>query len=405
MKRAFFIILPLLAVLLGLSRAWAGQGLALAQEPPSATPTLDPRPTLPPTWTPTPTRLPTDTPHPIPTRPPTATPTLTPTPFPTPDPPPRAARLLGMRLVWQQYNGCAPAALTMLLLYHGWRGTLTEVTRGIRPHDGDVSVRSIEMVAFAEAQNLRAVARTGGTLDILRRLVAAGFPVLVENAYNPGGHDWMGHNRVVMGYNDDEARVYTFDSVLGSGTDGNGRPIDYLEFDALWKPFNRAYLVAYPPEQEARVQAILGPQWNATANAEWTLAQAQQELALDPEDAFARFNLGSALLALGRPAEATVAFEQARELGLPWRYLWYHFGPFEAYLQAGRYQDVLALGEEVLNTTRGVEEVYYYMGQAYAALGDVQRAAAHYQQALARNAHFIEAGLALSRLANGAAGQ
>jgi len=222
--------------------------------------------------------------------------------------------------------------------------------------------------------------------------------VLVENAYNPGGSDWMGHNRVVMGYNDDEGQVYTFDSVLGSGPGGIGRPIPYLEFDAQWRPFNRTYMVLYPPEAEPRVQAVLGPQWNATYNAEWTLEQAQREIAQDSGNAFALFNLGSALLTLGHPGDAVLAFERALDIGLPWRFLWYQFGPFEAYLQVGRYRDVIALGERVLDTTQNVEEVYYYMGLAYAALGDVTQAAAHFQRALARNAQFTEAELALSRL-------
>jgi tetratricopeptide (TPR) repeat protein len=89
------------------------------------------------------------------------------------------------------------------------------------------------------------------------------------------------------------------------------------------------------------------------------------------------------------------------EIGLPWRYLWYQFGPFEAYLQLGRYADVIRLAEEVLNTTRNAEEIYYFMGQAYAGLGELERATASYQAALTRNPGYIEADLALGRLAAG----
>ncbi len=96
----------------------------------------------------------------------------------------------------------------------------------------------------------------------------------------------------------------------------------------------------------------------------------------DPADAFAQFNLGTALLTLGRAEEAIAAFERALATGLPWRYLWYQFGPFEAYLLAGQYDRVIALGEDVLATTQDAEEIYYFLGQAYAALGDSARAAA-----------------------------
>ncbi|GAB4574810.1 MAG: hypothetical protein Kow0077_23200 [Anaerolineae bacterium] len=403
MKRlTAYTILCAALLLAGLAPA----GRSLAQGP-DATATPDLRPTLPPTWTLTPTRPPTQTPRPIPTQPPTPIPSPTPTLswLPTVQPPPPAVTLPGMTLIWQQYNGCAAAALTMLLKYHGWQGTLDMTSRGIKPDDADVSVRGIEMVSFVEAQGLRAVVRSGGTLEILRGLVAAGLPVLVENAYNPGGNDWMGHNRVIMGYDDRAGVVLTFDSVLGAGSEGTGRPIPYAEFEALWKPFNHTYLVIFRPDQERTVQAILGPHWNATTSAELALARAEAAIRQDPQDAYAAFNLGTALLTLGWAETAVLAFERALDLGLPWRYLWYQFGPFEAYLQTGRYEQVLALGEDVLRTTRNVEEVYYFMGQAYAALGQPRRAAANYQQALAHNRHFVEAELALERLASAVAMQ
>lgn len=389
-RRLSLLLLLLLAVIAALSPG----GSLRAQGPD----TPDPRPTLPPTWTPTPTRLPTETPRPIPTRLPTEAPAPTVTPLPALEPPPPAVRLEGMTLVWQQYNGCAPAALTMLLKYHGWQGTLDVTSRAIRPSSADVSVRGSEMVSFVEQQELRAVVRSGGTLDVLRALVAAGFPVLVENVYNPGGNDWMGHNRIVMGYDDVAEVVLTFDSVLGANPDRTGRPIPYAEFEALWKPFNHAYLVIFHPEQQAQVQALLGPHWNATESAELALAHAEAALRADPEDAYAAFNLGTALLTLGQAETAVLAFDRAMALGLPRRFLWYQFGPFEAYLRTGRYRETLALAEDVLRTTRDAEEIYYYMGQAHATLGDPQRAITSYQQALTRNAHYVEAQMALDWL-------
>lgn len=395
MNRHRTLLLTLLIALCAL--IWLAAGPAAdAQGGPE--PTTDPRPTLPATWTPTPTRQPTDTPRPIPTLPPTPTVTPSPPPLPVVVPPGEAARLDGMTLVWQQYNGCAAAALTMLLKYHGWQGTRDTTTRGIKPNSADVSVRGIEMVNFVEAQGLRAVVRTGGTLDVLRQLITAGYPVLVENVYNPGGNNWMGHNRIITGYDDVAGVVLTYDSVLGAGTAGEGRPIPYDEFEALWQPFNHTYLIVFHPDQELEVQALLGPHWNATSNAELALIQAETALRANAEDAYAAFNLGTALLTLGQAETAVMAFERAQELGLPRRFLWYQFGPFEAYLRTGRYREALALGESILRTTTHVEEVYYYMGQAHATLGNPQSAIAAYQQALARNSGYVEAQLALDWL-------
>lgn len=314
---------------------------------------------------------------------------------------PRAFRLRGMRLVWQQYNRCSAAALSMMLWYHGWNGTYDMTIRALNPHLGDVSVRSDEMIAFVEQQGLRAAARTGGTLDILRGLVAAGFPVLVENEYNPTPGNWTGHNRVIMGYDDAAGLLYAYDSSLGSGASGQGRTFRYDDFDKLWKSFNRAYMVVYPPEAETEIQAILGNQWDTTYNALWTSFQAESDLAADVKDPYAWFNMGMAQLALNNPERAVIAFDAAQEVGVPTRLLWYQFAPFEAYLQAGRYEDALALGQRVINSTSGVEEIYYYMGEAYARLGNPENAARYYQQTLLRNAHFAPAQTALDGLTLG----
>ena len=48
--------------------------------------------------------------------------------------------------------------------------------------------------------------------------------------------------------------------------------------------------------------------------------------------------------------EAAAAFDQARQIGLPWRMLWYQFGPFEAYYETGRYDEVIALADATLQT-------------------------------------------------------
>ncbi len=312
---------------------------------------------------------------------------------------PEAASLTGLRLVWQQYNRCAAAALAIHLSYfETWRGSYDQVIAALNPHEDDVSVRMDEMAAYAEAQGLSALVRTGGTLDTVRALINAGFPLLVENVHYEGPNDWMSHNWVLMGYDNAAGVVLAYDPRLGAGPNGLGRPMPYAEFEAGWKPFNRNYLLLFDPADTARVQAALGDQWDAAANAERTLAQAQAEIATDPDDAFALFNAGTALVALGRYAEAAPLFDRALEIGLPWRMLWYQYGPFEAYLHTGRYNDTLALVERVLRTTPGVEEMYYYAGRAYEGLGSAERAAANYRVALWRNRYYAEAEAALVAL-------
>lgn len=318
----------------------------------------------------------------------------------TPLPP--AVRLEGILPVYQDINRCSAAALTIQLSYFIGERPYDETIRALNPNIEDVSTRLEEMARHAEeAYGLKGVIRYGGTLDILKSLVAAGFPVLVENVYYDGAggfDDWLSHNRVVMGYDDALGEIYTFDSLLGNGEDDRGRPIPYADIDDRWRAFNRDYLVLYRPEEEAALQAALGEHWDATFNWEWSLQLSEEELAGDAPDTFSLFNKGTSLVGLGRYEEAAEAFDQARAIGLPWRMMWYQFGPFEAYLALERYDDVLTLAREVIAGTPGVEEVYYYAARAYEAQGDLLRAEANYEVAVFRNSFYSEASQALARL-------
>lgn len=317
-----------------------------------------------------------------------------------PNPLPESVRLEGLRPVYQQFNRCSAAALTIQLSYFGWQGTYDDTIRYLNPDAEDVSVRLEEMATFAEMQGLKAIWRYGGTLDLLKALVAGGFPVLVENVYYDGPNafqDWMAHNRVVMGYDDAKQEIYTFDSLLGNGPDNTGRPIAYADVDDRWRPFNRDFLVLYRPEEEAAVQEILAGYWDMRYSAEVALHLSQEELnGSGTSDSFTLFNMGSSLIELERYEEAADAFDRARNTGLPFRMMWYQFGPFDAYYQMGRYQDILTIAREVLAATPGVEETYYYAGLAYQGEGDIERAKSNFQVALIRNNGYGQAREALT---------
>lgn len=314
---------------------------------------------------------------------------------------PPAARLTGLRPVYQLPNRCSAAALTIQLSYYGWQGTYTHAINHLNTHPEDVAVRIDEMAEYVRSQGLGAVVRIGGTVELVRQLVAEGFPVLVENSYfedGSGFNAWLGHNRVIMGYDDAQQVFLTYDSLLGHGVNNTGRPMSYELLEDRWRAFNRNYLVIYRPEDELRLQAILGVDWDPELNALRTLLANQAEIDAGAEDGFTWFNIGSSLLGLGRYAEAVDAFARADQLGLPFRMLWYQYGPFEAWYLTGQYDVMLQRGAQVLATTPGVEEIYYYMGLAYEALGDPLRAAGQFEIAVARNHGFVAATFALARV-------
>ena len=73
-----------------------------------------------------------------------------------------------------------------------------------------------------------------------------------------------------------------------------------------------------------------------------------------------------------RPA----AFDEARNLGLGWRMLWYQFAPFESYYHVGRHQDVIALADQTLGPEVQIEELLYWRSRSLEATGFDELAAA-----------------------------
>ncbi len=295
------------------------------------------------------------------------------------------AALSGLRHEWQTWNNCGPATLSFQLSYFGSALDQEDVRRVLRPNREDKNVNLSEMAAFAETQGLHTLLRQHGNAVLLRRFISNGLPVLIETWLEPHPNDGMGHYRLLTGFDDTAQQWVAYDSYVSAGL-RKGDPyqgirIPYAELDRLWHVFNRAYLVVYRPQQAALVGAIAGPDADAEMARRRGLAQSQAAVVAAPQDAFAWFNLGSDLTALGQYEPAAEAFDQARQLGLPWRMHWYQFAPFQAYFQVGRYQEVLALADATIKTTGDVEELFDWRGQALAALGDAQGAQAAFDQA------------------------
>lgn len=362
------------------------------------------------------TSLPTNTPLPTITPLPTNTPLPTITPLPTVTAAPTAgqtpvadvaftrewpinARNYGFTWHKQTWNNCGPANITMALSYYGWQEDQTYAARYLKPNREDKNVSPSELVSFVNEQTqVRALTRIGGDLDLLRTLIANEFPVIVERSQMFEGYDWIGHYQTVVAYNDSEQRFYSYDSFLGDG-DGTGVTDDYEDLDHHWQAFNRAFIVVYDPVRENRLLSLLGERADPLQAAEHAFDVAQQEARANPQNGFAWFNMGSSLTELGRYQEAAVAFDEAFRLGIPWRMLWYQFGPFEAYYQVGRYEDVLNyVNNNLTNGGEYVEETYYWQGRVYEAMGRTSEAASAFRTALNRNNLFTRAQVALDRL-------
>lgn len=315
---------------------------------------------------------------------------------------PMAARLNGFTPVQQTWNNCGPATMTMALSYFGWTGTQEIAASFLKPEPEDKNVTPPEMVALVNEQtDVRAVTRAGGSLELVKTLIARGFPVIISIGFMPEGEDWLGHYRLIVGYDDARQAAFAYDSYLGTGDSLQGIAISYEQLIADWRPFNQTFIVLYQPAQEEEIREALGDLADPAAAAAHALDRARKESRENPRDGFAWFNIGTALVALERYEEAAVAYDEARRAGLPWRMLWYQFGPYEAYFNTGRYDDVLALVQVNLNNGGAyVEETYYWQGRVYAAQGRMQDAEQAFRNALQANARYTAAQQALATLSD-----
>ncbi len=318
---------------------------------------------------------------------------------------PPAARVDGLRFEFQTWCNCGPVNLTMVLSYYGWTHDQQTAAAWLKPTVADKNVSPGDLVAYVEHQTelptLRALWRYGGDLERIKGFIAAGMPVIVESGFQPPEHEWMGHYITVVAYDDAVQTLWVYDSYNGIGR-GAGEELSYAEFDAWWRHFNRLMVIVYPQEHEAEVLALLGPLADPDSAAQTALVQAQAEIAASPGDVWAYFNLGTSSTATGEYAAAVQAFDHAFRLGLPFRMLWYQFGPYEAYYRTGRYYDVLRLADETEAITAEVEETKVWRGLTLAALGRPTDALAQFDAALSFNPHSAVARAARDLVASGA---
>ncbi|GGM09727.1 C39 family peptidase [Deinococcus aerophilus] len=320
---------------------------------------------------------------------------------------PAQTSIAGIQHEYQRLNNCGPVTVGMAL--SRWGGTLNQydIAPKLKANGGDVNVSPEELAAFARAQGMAVHLGRGGSPLMLRRLLAAGFPVIVETWFVTHDSGGMGHYRLLTGYDDAKQQFSALDSYLGPLS------FSYDKLDELWRSFGRTFVVMAPGKRGAEMNDLLGyhadPRMARRAALRVTLVEARQRA-----DAVAWHNVGQAKLALGDSRGAVRAFDAAFAAnpdpaldptrparvtgGLPWRTLWYSFGALEAYTRNARYADVLRLTAAVLRDAPAHEEMYYWRGRALAGLGKSAQAQAAYREALRLRPGYAAARAALDQL-------
>jgi tetratricopeptide (TPR) repeat protein len=324
-----------------------------------------------------------------------------PTTAPTPTPLPEYIALQPPTWEKQGINNCGPASLSMYLRYYGWQGDQYDISDVLKPLPEDRNVNVEEMVYYTRTHAgwLNTEYRVAGDIELLKEFLAEGIPVLIEEgfimeeSYWPNDDSWAGHYLLLTGYDEASQSFIAHDSFRG--------PDLYFTYEILnknWQAFNRVYMLLYTEEQEETVKTILGPNWDIEYNRQHALEVAEAEIALNPEDIFAWFNLGTNLVFFKRYGEAGRAYDQARTLGLPQRMLRYQFGPFFAYFHSGRLDDLFALTEYALARTPNSEEAMLWHGWGLYRQGNRSEAITYFHQALEANPNYYDAQYALDFL-------
>lgn len=338
--------------------------------------------------------------NPTPVRTSQFTPTITSTPVP------QTVILDGVTFVDQmhRWNYCGPANLTMALKYMGWTGTRDEVGAAIKPgvddpsldaiqrSQTDVNVMPYEMVDFVNDKTpYRALYRYGGTVDLLKSLIAAGFPVIAEKGIYQtlppeNTMQWAGHYAFTTGYDESQQEFvwqdsYTPNENISYEQQGKNVRASYEEYLQSWRAFNYVFIVVYQPERKAELYQVLG-NW---ADESWAFQKAldtseQEAPALTGIDEFfVWFNKGTNYGLQTDYGNAALAYDtafnlyyQLPEKDRPYRAMWYQTGPYKAYFYTSRYQDVINLADKTESTLynhRVLEETLYWRALAEANIG------------------------------------
>ena len=380
------------------------------------------------TQTPQPSLTPTATPLPIDV----ATPTITSTPVP------QSVILENITFIDQmhRWNYCGPANLSMALKYWGWNGEpgntmdlRDQIAAVVKPgvddpsldfiqrSQTDVNVMPYELVDYVnDHTTLRALYRYGGDADLVKRLIAAGFPVIAEKGIYQtlppeNTMQWAGHYAFTTGYDDSTQEFvyqdsYTPDDTKTPKSQGYNIRLGYSEYASSWRAFNYVFIVVYPADREADLYRVLG-NW---ADEAWAnqhalqIAQQDTQSQVGEEQFFAWYNVGTSYGLLTDYGNAASAYDTAFGLynalpkaDRPYRVMWYETGAYKAYYYTSRYQDVINLAdntETTLFSHRVLEETMYWRARAEAALGEYDKSYADLRTAYHYN-HNLQATLQL----------
>jgi tetratricopeptide (TPR) repeat protein len=295
--------------------------------------------------------------------------------------------LPSQKYVYQTFNNCGPAALSMVLDFFGISKSQLEIADRLRPFQhsrgigDDKSVMLDELASFARENNLITFKRPNGDIEKLKLFLENGIPVLTLTWLNEQGG--FGHYLIVKGYEDKVSQVISDDSIYGAN-----RYTSYEDFLKGWQVFNYEYLVIAPQEKSEIIKKILGPENDINISYQKSLERADDDLKQNPTNHYAHFNKSTGFYYLNQFDQSIQLFEQIQN-NLPQKILWYQIEPILSYTKVKNYDKAIILIDKILsNGNPAFSELYFIKGQILLEKGDKDAAKKEFEKALYYNKNF-----------------
>lgn len=309
---------------------------------------------------------------------PSVSPTLTPIPLPI------SKTLPTDYHIFQTFNNCGPASLSMALSHYGVNVSQQELGQNLRPYqvaggdNDDKSVTLEELAQESKKYEFTPFHRPAGNPEIIKQFIAQDMPIITRTWTKPS--EDIGHYRVVKGYDETRQTLIQDDSLQGKNLE-----YTYKDFDEIWKKFNYEYLVLVPKEKIQIAESILKEDVDVKTAWKKAVKISETQLQKNPDDIYARFNLSVALFHTEEFKRSKEEFEIV-ENALPFRTLWYQIEPVQNYVKLKEYDRALSLIEKILNNqNRAFSELYIIRGDIYKDQGNLDAANSEYKQALLYN--------------------
>lgn len=322
---------------------------------------------------------------------------------PTPSPQIRLATPPSQKLlpnnyhIFQTFNNCGPAALSMALSYYDINVSQQTLGQELRPYqvpggnNDDKSVTLEELAEKAKDYGLVSYHRPNGTVELIKLFIAYDIPIVARTLTKPT--EDIGHYRIVKGYDEVAKQIIQDDSLQAKNL-----RFSYEDIDMLWQQFNYEYLVLVPPEKQIVAETILGEDLDPKTAWKKATQNAQKKLAINPEDMYAHFNLSVGLYNSGDFQRSVAEFEKV-EHQLPFRTLWYQIEPILAYYELGDYERVFDITNRVLNNhNHAFSELYLLRGEIFLKQGNREAARNEFEKAVLYNQNLKAAQEAVEKI-------